>query len=340
MPDPTGRSPQEQQSANPGTTHEQHPTAVAQQTCQPLDDFLNRARQFPLAERRAAVLADQADRWQRGERVPVETYLQHRTELELDDEAILDLIYGEFVQRSERGERPGTDEFQERFPEYRERLQRLFLLDQALVTRQETTERSETSADQAESPASIGRYAVIAELGRGGQAVVYRAVHPALNKDVVIKLSRAPWKGDSAERDRLLAEGRLLAELEHPGLARVFDLDFYLGRPFLVLEYVRGRNLDQQRRTAALPVSESIRVVAQVARSLAAVHRQGIVHRDVTPRNIMLDEQGQPRLIDFGLAHWRAPWEVDAEQRSITGTIAFMAPEQANGEGDRITAPQ
>ncbi|HLJ97258.1 MAG TPA: serine/threonine-protein kinase [Gemmataceae bacterium] len=184
------------------------------------------------------------------------------------------------------------------------------------------------------TPQTIGKYLVTAVLGAGAQAVVYRAVHPGLSKEVVIKLGRIPLLG--TERDALSAEGKLLAELDHPNLARVFDSDLHEGRPFLVMEYVRGCNLEQLAKPRRLTPRESATLVARLARALAAAHRRGIIHQDIKPRNILIDETGQPRLIDFGLACWRHTWTAELESGSISGTPAYMAPEQARGESDQI----
>jgi tRNA A-37 threonylcarbamoyl transferase component Bud32 len=193
-------------------------------------------------------------------------------------------------------------------------------------------------APPAERPATIGKYVVVDELDGGGQAVVYRAVHPALGKELVVKLGRRPAAGDRAERDALVAEGKLLAELEHPHLARVYDLDFHHDRPFLVLEYVRGRNLQQALAAdGRFAPRQAAALVAKLARALAVAHRRGIAHLDVKPSNVLLDEAGEPRLIDFGLARLRHGWTGDAAAPGdYGGTPAYVAPEQARGEADAV----
>jgi hypothetical protein len=160
---------------------------------------------------------------------------------------------------------------------------------------------------------------------------VYRGVHPALGRDVVIKVGHEA-AGEAASA--LVAEGRILAELDHPGLARVYDLRLHEGKPCLVMEYVRGSDLDQRARRRPFAPAEAAALVARLARALAAAHGRGVIHRDIKPRNILIDEAGQPRLIDFGLAlledAWRRPTEAPG---GLSGTVSYMAPEQARGEG-------
>jgi len=149
----------------------------------------------------------------------------------------------------------------------------------------------------------------------------------------VLKLSRRRVRADN--QSGLVEEGRLLVDLEHPNLVRIYDLDFHEDRPFLVMEYVHGRNLEQypgeepvtQRRAAAL--------VAKLSKVMAVAHRHGVTHCDIKPKNILIDKLGEPRLIDFGMARLRHAWS-DRALSSVGGTYAYMAPEQARLEIDRI----
>jgi serine/threonine protein kinase len=176
---------------------------------------------------------------------------------------------------------------------------------------------------------------VVGVLDEGGQASVYRALHPTLDKELVIKLSHRSLAQDPADHDLLVAEGKLLADLDHPHLVRVYDLDFHEGRPFLVMEYVRGCNLQQHAAQTRPGPRQAAGLVAKIARALAVAHRRGVVHQDVKPRNILIDEAGQPRLIDFGMARLRHAW-ADHAIHPNGGTLEYMAPEQARGETDRV----
>jgi eukaryotic-like serine/threonine-protein kinase len=182
-------------------------------------------------------------------------------------------------------------------------------------------------------PDAIGKYKVVGWLGAGGEADVYRVVHIKLENDLVLKLSRRRVRADN--QSGLFDEGKLLVDLQHPNLVRIYDCDFHEDRPFLVMEYVHGRNLEQyageepvtQRRAAAL--------VAKLAAVMAVAHRHGIIHCDIKPRNVLIDKFGEPRLIDFGMARLRHVW-TDFAPSSWGGTVAYMAPEQARMEIDRI----
>jgi tRNA A-37 threonylcarbamoyl transferase component Bud32 len=185
-------------------------------------------------------------------------------------------------------------------------------------------------------PATIGRYRVIDLLDEGGQAAVYRAIHPELRREVVIKLGKRPVADADAE-DRLAQEARLLADLDHPHLARVRDLDVHEGKPFLVLDYIRGMSLAHYGAGRKLTPCEIANLLAKIARAVGVVNDQGILHKDLKPRNVMIDEAGQPRVIDFGMAQVRDAWSRDPEDSEyVEGTPAFMAPEQARGEVEKI----
>jgi hypothetical protein len=174
-------------------------------------------------------------------------------------------------------------------------------------------------------PAAIGKYLVIGWFPRTGQAEVFRVVHPGLGKDLVLKLSLTPVRPDG--RCEIIEEGKILADLDHPNLVRVYDSDFHDDRPYIVMEYVRGRTLEQVASEGGLKPRQAAALLAKVAAAAEHAHRKGIVHRDIKPKNILVDEAGEPRLIDFGMARLRHAWSDDLG--SPGGTFAFMPPEQA-----------
>jgi len=188
-------------------------------------------------------------------------------------------------------------------------------------------------------PEHIGKYRVLALLDSGGQGDVYRVVHPGLAREYVVKISRHPAELTDERHQLLAQEGRLLAELDHPHLARVIDLDVHEDRPYLVMEYVRGRNLRQYVQEHTVSAREAAELVMKLARAIAVAHKAGVVHRDLKPANVIIDAAEQPRIIDFGLAQLRDAYSDTTDpQGSISGTPSFMAPEQARGETANITA--
>ena len=184
-------------------------------------------------------------------------------------------------------------------------------------------------------PAAIGKYLVVGYLDGGGQAEIDRVVHPGLGRNLVLKLGRVPLGAGGMDRDRLVAEGRLLAGLDHPHLVKVHDLDLHEGRPFLVMDYVRGRNLQQYAEQERPDPRRAAAIVAKLERAVGAVHRLAVLHQDIKPKNVLIDETGRPRLIDFGLARLQDAWTA-GEAGPSGGTVAYIAPEQARAEGDRL----
>jgi serine/threonine protein kinase len=182
---------------------------------------------------------------------------------------------------------------------------------------------------EAPLPAAVGKYLVVGRFPQSGQAEVFRVVHPQFHQERVLKLSKEAVGLDG--RYGIVEEGKILSELEHPHLVRVYDLDFVGDRPYLVMEYIRGRNLEQIASEDQVAPRRAAALVAKIAGAAAFAHQRGIVHRDIKPKNILVDDAGEPRLIDFGMARLRTAWSDDRKEPD-GGTFAFMAPEQARIE--------
>jgi len=284
---------------------------------------------------------DMRERWQQGRPVRVELYLSAGTVPADDLDLLIDLVYAEYALREAAGEVPSLEEYFERFPQLRERLRRQIAVHASLIQSLPAggdTVPTGPPADEPEVPDRIGKYRVLALLGKGGQARVYRAFHPDLAQEVVVKLSTAPLDEEAA-RQALRTEGRILAALDHPSLARVYDFDTHEGRPFVVLEHIPGQPLEQYAQQQPPTPARAAELVAAVARAVAAAHRQGVVHQDVKPANIVIDAAGRPRLIDFGLARFAGSHPADGTiEPSCFGTLAFMAPEQVRGRAGEADA--
>lgn len=176
----------------------------------------------------------------------------------------------------------------------------------------------------------VGRYRLGPVLGRGAAATVHQALDERLMRQVALKVFR-----QDADRDlvrRFEAEARLLARLHHPGLVEVFDFGHTAQGPYLVLELLPGPPLGVLLRDGPRSLTETLRTGVDLARTLAYVHSQGVVHRDVKPSNILLDHDGRPRLADFGIS--RAVDTAGSTRTGmVMGTAAYLAPEQVRGQG-------
>jgi serine/threonine-protein kinase len=179
----------------------------------------------------------------------------------------------------------------------------------------------------------LGRYDVVELLGRGGMGMVLKAFDPALNRFVALKVLAPQWAGSDAARLRFGREGRAAAAIRHENVVAIYGVEEIDGLPYLVMEYVHGVSLEQRlEQEGTLELREVLRIGMQIADGLAAAHKQGLVHRDVKPGNILL-ENGVERvkITDFGLA--RAIDDASLTQSGvIAGTPLYMAPEQARGE--------
>ncbi len=184
----------------------------------------------------------------------------------------------------------------------------------------------------------VGKYTIESVLGRGGMAVVYRATQAGLDRQVALKvLSEGPTT--SPERvERFFREARAAAKLAHPNIVPVHEVGDEDGIRFLAMELVDGVTLDEAIRREQIDWRGAATIVRDCARALHYAHSQGVVHRDVKPGNIMVDEAGTPRVTDFGLARVEGVGALTADGTAI-GTPAYMSPEQAAGDQSAIGPP-
>jgi serine/threonine protein kinase/formylglycine-generating enzyme required for sulfatase activity len=183
-------------------------------------------------------------------------------------------------------------------------------------------------------PRHIGRYRVERVLGQGGFGLVYLAHDDQLQRLVAIKVPHARLVAQAIDADAYLAEARTVAALDHPHIVPVYDVGGNDQFPcFVVSKYIDGTDLAARLRQSRLPLHEAVELVATVAEALHHAHKQGLVHRDIKPGNLLLENSGKPFVTDFGLALRER--DVDQGLR-YAGTPAYMSPEQARGEGHRV----
>jgi serine/threonine-protein kinase len=177
-----------------------------------------------------------------------------------------------------------------------------------------------------------GRYRLEARIGAGGMSTVYRAFDETLERQVAIKLLNREVSSDSDELERFRREARAVAQLSHPHIVGVIDAGEDEGRPYIVFECVEGETLKERiRRKGRLPVPEAVAYAIEIARALGAAHTRHIVHRDVKPQNVLIDEEGSAKVTDFGIARTLDEEGLTADGRVI-GTTDYVSPEQALGQ--------
>jgi tRNA A-37 threonylcarbamoyl transferase component Bud32 len=188
-------------------------------------------------------------------------------------------------------------------------------------------------------PRRLDRFELLQELGIGSFGHVFKAHDPELDRPVAVKVLRAGRLAGQDEIDRLVREARSAAQLKHPGIVSVYGTgQTEDGTWYLVEEFVQGTTLAARLASARCAHREAAELIAAVADALEYAHRQGVIHRDIKPSNILLDPQGRPHLMDFGLAKRETeevPMTLDGQ---VLGTPAYMSPEQARGEAHQVDA--
>ncbi len=191
----------------------------------------------------------------------------------------------------------------------------------------------------AQWPAVEG-YEILAELGHGGMGVVFKARQRRLGRVVALKMIRAGEWSSAEERQRFDREARAVGRLRHPNIVQIYEVDDVAGQPFLVLEFVEGRNLAQALDGTPWPARPAAMLVETLAWAMHYAHGQGIVHRDLKPSNVLLVEASGvpsvPKVTDFGLAKRLDQESGQTPSEAVVGTPRYMAPEQAGGRRQQV----
>ncbi len=315
------------------------------------------------------VKVDQEYRWCTGQERLLEAYLSEWPELAADRSVVLELLMAECLTRISCGGRePTREELVRRFPDVGaavdlDGLGRVTALERSALSCElldtwagteagvrrdasllETVRLDKPKTDRPESGstglrlesrlrpgAKVGRYEIVSLLGQGGMGAVYRAYDTKLQRLVALKIPRPELSSDPKVVQRFLREARAAARIDHPNVCTIYDFGEQDGTLYLTLRFVEGPTLREVIRRGQLTPDQAARIAAKLADALQAVHSAGLVHRDVKASNVMLQD-GEPLLMDFGLA--RPTWTEEelSERDELIGTVPYMAPEQVKGD--------
>src|SRR5262249_4322689 len=193
------------------------------------------------------------------------------------------------------------------------------------------------TAQSARMLADFGDYALLEEIGRGGQGVVYRAYQKSLNRTVALKvIGLGPWTTE-AHLKRFRREAEAAASLENPCIVPVYEVGEREGSCYFSMKFVEGGQLDEAVKRTPMTIRRAVELIAKLARTVHYAHEHGILHRDIKPGNILLDGQGEPLLTDFGLAGLMEAESTLTRTLDVMGTPSYMSPEQAGGEHAKIS---
>jgi WD40 repeat protein/serine/threonine protein kinase len=343
-----------------------------------IDDYL---REVPEAERsgllhellrleRAYLQIDQRRRWQRGERVPMQAYLEETPWLRDYPELVFELVCGEVLLREELGEKPRPVDYLELAPTHQAQLRRFFAARQLLppatfpgmsdqltlraakratvIEVDHTVDELPAASAPAPTPPAPERatapgetvlappgYEILCELGRGGMGVVYKARQVNADRLVALKMILAGGHAEPDQLARFRTEAEAIARLQHPHIVQIFEVGEHNGLPFFSLEFCPGGSLDKKLAGTPLPPQEAATLVEKVAQGVQAAHEAQVLHRDLKPANVLLAADGTPKVTDFGLAKKLGAQGVTLPG-VIMGTPSYMAPEQASGRGHEL----
>ncbi len=308
-----------------------------------VEDFLAQAGIHEPDQILGVLRVDQWERFRLGQRVGAETYLRAFPAVASDPVHAIDLVFAEYLIREGMGEQPALAEYLERFPCYADELKLQIELHQAMETYQKSaTSQAEDGttvvarrltglSGQAEGFPDIPGYEILDVLGRGGMGVVYRAWQKELNRPVALKMLHAGGQADPQILARFRIEAEAVARLRHPHIVQIHDVGQHFGSPFLVLELVEGRSLAQQIAGTPRPGRWAAELVETLARTIHSAHELGVVHRDLTPANVLLTSDGVPKITDFGLAKLIIGGDdLRTQTGDLLGTSSYMSPEQAS----------
>jgi hypothetical protein len=189
----------------------------------------------------------------------------------------------------------------------------------------------------------IEDYHILEELPQGGQAVVYKAIHKATKTKVALKILLPGLHASAKARRYFEQEVELAARLNHPNIVSIRDSGIAHGQYYFSMEYIHGQPLHQYIKSQQLTLRDKVILFDKICDAISHAHQRGVIHRDLKPSNILVDERGEPHILDFGLAKTAASWSATSKSTDmltitgqIKGTVAYMSPEQAAGRSDLV----
>jgi serine/threonine protein kinase/tetratricopeptide (TPR) repeat protein len=192
--------------------------------------------------------------------------------------------------------------------------------------------------DVAKMPGEMGDYELLEEVGRGGQGVVFRARQKSLNRIVALKVINLGQWASKAHVKRFRREAEAAARLDHPGIVPVHEVGERDGSCYFSMKFVEGGQLGEVVKRQSMSIRQIAELIAKIARTVHYAHEHGILHRDIKPGNILLDQSGEPHLTDFGLARLLQTESTVTRTMEVLGTPSYMAPEQAVGSNAAISS--
>jgi serine/threonine protein kinase/Tfp pilus assembly protein PilF len=184
----------------------------------------------------------------------------------------------------------------------------------------------------------FGDYELLEEIGRGGQGVVYRARQRSLNRTVALKVIGLGQWATKAHLKRFRLEAEAAARLDHPCIVPIHEVGERDGCCYFSMNFIEGGQLDEVVKRQPLRIGRGVELIAKLSRAIHYAHEHGILHRDIKPGNILLDQQGEPHLTDFGLARLVETESTLTRTKEVLGTPSYMAPEQAVGDNAQLTS--
>ena len=182
----------------------------------------------------------------------------------------------------------------------------------------------------------FGDYELLEEIARGGMGVVYKAKQTSLNRIVAVKMILAGQLASEADIRRFHTEAEAAANLQHPNIVAIHEVGEHEGRHYFSMDYVEGKNLAGLVREGPLPPTTAAQLVKTIAEAIQYAHQRGILHRDLKPQNVLMDEHDRPRVTDFGLAKRTGVDSGLTQTGAVMGSPSYMPPEQAAGQHDRV----